>query len=200
MGSSTALISLVIATTAVALSLITLIFQRRQKQREAYRGLYEVLMSEQLQRGRWLIEDISKTQHVPEDSSPDLYLIYRTLGWFDTLAMFDQRRLVPRRWVLDVWHHHLRDMKTAATVMRNDRLARGQEWAPWPHLWSLLNEAVQYKSDMPCCWLEMMAYSQLQAPGEVRGGDEWNSGSAKIQRARSMLVKPLHEFRSRRSE
>jgi len=30
MGSSTALISLVIATAAVALSLITLVFQRRQ--------------------------------------------------------------------------------------------------------------------------------------------------------------------------
>ena len=68
MGSSTALISLVIATAAVALSLITLVFQRRQHQREAYRGLYEVLMSEQLQRGRWLIEDISSTQHLPEDS------------------------------------------------------------------------------------------------------------------------------------
>jgi hypothetical protein len=200
MGSSTALISLVIATAAVALSLITLVFQRRQHQREAYRGLYEILMSEQLQRGRWLIEDISSTQHLPEDSSPDLYLIYRTLGWFDTLAMFDQRRLVPRRWVLDVWHHHLRNMNTAATIMRNDRLARGQEWTPWPHLWPLLEEAVHYRSDMPCCWLERMAYSQRRAPGRVRGRDERKSGSAKIQRARSILVKPTHEFRSGRGD
>lgn len=200
MGSSTALISIVIATMAVALSLITLVLQRRQQQREAYRGLYEVLMSEQLQRGRWVIEDISKTQHLPEDLSPDLYLVYRTLGWFDTLAMYDQRRLVPRRWVLDVWHHHLRDMNTAATVMRDDRLARGQEWAPWPHLWPLLNEAVRYRSAMPCCWLETMAYSQLQSPGRVSGGDQPGSGPVTIQWAKLMLVKTVHGFRSRRDE
>ena len=189
-----------IATLAVALSLITLVLQRRQQQREAYRGLYEVLMSEQLQRGRWLIEDISMTGHLPEDLSPDLYLIYRTLGWFDTLAMYDQRRLVPRRWVLDVWHHHLWNMQAAATVTRNDRLARGQEWAPWPHLWPLLDEAVRYTSGMPCCWLETMAYSQLQSPGRVSGGGESGSGSAKIHRAKPMLVKTVHRFRGRRDE
>jgi len=55
MGSSTDLLSLLVATLAVVLSLITVALQRRQQRREAYRGIYEILMSEQLQRGRWLI-------------------------------------------------------------------------------------------------------------------------------------------------
>jgi hypothetical protein len=101
MGSSTALISLVIATMAVALSLITMVVQRRQQQREAYRGLYE-----------------------------------RRIG----------------------------------------------------------------TSGMPCCWLETMAYSQMQSPGQVSSGDEPGSGPATIQRAKSMLVKTVHGFRGRRDE
>jgi hypothetical protein len=39
----------------------------------------------------------------------DRHGINRTAGWFDTLAMYVQRRVIPRRWVLDVWHHPLRD-------------------------------------------------------------------------------------------
>jgi hypothetical protein len=79
----------------VALSLITAVLQRGQQRREAYRGIYEILMSEQLQRGRWLIGEISRPEDLPEDRSPDSYLIYRTLGWFDTLAMYHQRCVIP---------------------------------------------------------------------------------------------------------
>jgi hypothetical protein len=43
---STDLLSLIIATLAVVLSLITVVLQRWQQQRETYRGIYEVLMSE----------------------------------------------------------------------------------------------------------------------------------------------------------
>jgi hypothetical protein len=55
---STDLLSLIIATLAVVLSLITVVLQRWQQQREAYRGIYEVLMSEQLQRGRPIIKAV----------------------------------------------------------------------------------------------------------------------------------------------
>jgi hypothetical protein len=172
MGSSTAVLSLVIATLAVALSLITVVLQHRSQQREAYRGIYETLMSEQLQRGRWLIGEISQPGDLPEDRSPDYYLIYRTLGWFETLAMYDQRRVVPRRWVLDVWHHSLRDINTGARVMLSDRLERRQDYAPWPHLWPLLDDAVDYQSRMLCCHPKSLvatspAHSEHQAPGKV---------------------------------
>ena len=151
MGSSTALLSLIIATLAVVLSLITVVLRRGQQQREAYRGIYEVLMSEQLQRGRWLVSGISRPGDLPEDRSQDFYLIYRTLGWFDTLAMYYQRRVVPRRWVIEVWHHSLRDISTGAKVMLNDRLERDQDYAPWQHLWPLLDDAAHYQGHGLCC-------------------------------------------------
>ena len=151
MGSSTDLLSLIIATLAVGLSLTTVVLQRRQQQNEAYRGIYEVLMSEQLQRGRWLVSEISEPGDLPKDRSPDFYLIYRTLGWFDTLAMYHQRRVVPRRWVIEVWHHSLRDISTGAKVMLNDRLERDQDCAPWQHLWPLLDDAAHYQSRGLCC-------------------------------------------------
>src|SRR5215472_17081444 len=146
MGSSTALLSLIIATLAVGLSLVTVILQRRQQQREAYRGIYEVLMSEQLQRGRWLVSGISQPGDLPKDRSPDSYPIYRTLGWFDTLAMYHQRRVIPRRWVIEVWHHSLRDISLGAKVMLNERLKKGQDYAPWQYLWPLLDDAAHYQS------------------------------------------------------
>jgi hypothetical protein len=74
MGSSTDLLSLIIATLAVGLALITAVLQRRQQQREAYLGIYEVLMSEQLQRGRWLVSEISRHGDLPKDRSEDSYL------------------------------------------------------------------------------------------------------------------------------
>jgi hypothetical protein len=129
MGSAD-LLSLIIATLAVVLSLITVVLQRWQQKREAYRGIYEILMSEQLQRGRWLISEISRAGDLPEDRSPDSYLIYRTLGWFDTLAMYGQRRVVPRQWVMEVWHHSLRDISPGAKVMLNDRLKEVKTMCP----------------------------------------------------------------------
>jgi hypothetical protein len=134
------LLSLIIATLAVGLSLITVVLQRRQQQSEAYRGIYEVLMSEQLQRGRWLVSEISRPGDLPKDQSPDFYLIYRTLGWFDTLAMYHQRRVVPRRWVIEVWHHSLRDISTGAKVMLNDRLTRSSPSDPrvGPFTWDFV--------------------------------------------------------------
>ena len=164
---STDLLSLIIATLAVALSLITVVLQRQQQQREAYRGIYEVLMSEQLQRGRWLISEISRPGDLPGDRSPDSYLIHRTLGWFDTLAMYHYRRVVPRRWVIEVWHHSLRDISTGAKVMLNDRLTRDQNYAPWQYLWPLLDDAAHYQSRGLCCRPQDLAAAGSQPSADL---------------------------------
>jgi len=166
MGSYKDFLTLAIATLAVVISLVTIVLQRRQQKRDAYRGIYEVLMSEQLQRGRWLVSGISRPGDLPEDRSQDFYLIYRTLGWFDTLAMYYQRRVVPRRWVIEVWHHSLRDISTGAKVMLNDRLERDQDYAPWQHLWPLLDDAAHYQSRGLCCRPQDLAAAGRQPLAE----------------------------------
>jgi hypothetical protein len=170
MDSAIALVSLLVATMAVALTVITLLLQRRQQQREAYRGIYEALMSDQLQRGRWAISDIPRSEQLPEAGSADHYVIFRTLGWFDTLAMYYRHKLIPRQWVLDVWHHALHDMRPGAKLLLSDHLEENQDYAPWPYLWSLLDDAADYRSSMPCCHPQDLtaaspAHSKPQAPG-----------------------------------
>jgi hypothetical protein len=142
-----------LATLAIALSLLTVLLQRRQHQRDAYRQIYETLMSEALQRGRWLIIDIADTGVIPDDPA-DVRLIYRTLGTFDNLAMYLQHRVVPRSWVMDVWHHPLKEMRGGAEMVRTaDPTHRRSPTHTllWPQLWRLFEQAETYRSDLPCC-------------------------------------------------
>ena len=137
---------------------------------KVYRGHSRTPHPRNLQRGRWLIVDISHSKKLPEAGSVDHYLIFRTLGWFDTLAMYYRHKLIPRQWVLDVWHHALRDMSPAARLMLSDHLERGQDYATWPYLWSLLDDATNYRSSMLCCHPQSLAavspaHSKPQAPG-----------------------------------
>ena len=141
-----------LATLAIVLSLVTVLLQRPHEQRDAYRQVYETLMSESLHRGRWLLFGISATGELPEDPE-DLRLVYRTLGTFDSLAMYVRHRVVPRRWVMDVWHHPLREMRSGVDhVQAADRSRGGARQAVlWPQLRQLLDEAEAYRSDLPCC-------------------------------------------------
>jgi len=142
-----------LATLAIALSLLTVLLQRRQHQRDAYRQIYESLMSDALQRGRWLINDVAATGVMPEDPA-DVRLMYRTLGTFDNLAMYIRHRLVPRTWVMDVWHHPLREMQQGSEIVRAARETRSgipTYTVPWPQLWQLFGQAELYRSDLPCC-------------------------------------------------
>jgi hypothetical protein len=143
------LIAVSIAALAVVLSLITVVLQRRQQQRAAYREIYSTLMSDELHRGRWMINRISRPEHIPKDKL-DYRLVYRALGVFDNLAMYERQGVVPRRWVLDVWHHPLNDMYKGASVVRSEAEKSGAI-SPWPQLWTLFDQAAAYRSSLACC-------------------------------------------------
>ena len=150
--SSRDLIAIIIAALAVVVSLITVIMQRRQEQRAAYREIYTALMSDDLHRGRWMIRKVSKTHIIPKDEQ-EVRLIYRTLGVFDNMAMFARRRVVPLKWVLEVWHHPLNEMREGVRDIRKHiKEGNGTSAAePWPQLWILLDKAQAYHSTLPCC-------------------------------------------------
>lgn len=175
-------LTIAIAALAVAVSLVTVILQRRQGQRAAYREIYTTLMSEDLHRGRWLINEVSKTGVVPKDEL-DFRLIYRTLGVFDNLAMFARQRVVPLQWVLEVWHHPLKDMRSGSEAIRKNAITAKQSSAaaPWPELWILFDKAGKYRSTLPCCppdnsWRGRIR--RLAAPGRWRGRPRTRSGAA----------------------
>ena len=163
MGPYKDFLALAIATLAVVVSLVTVVLQQRQQKREAYRGLYEMLMSEQLQRGRWLVGDVGRKRKLPKNGSSEYYEIYRTLGVFEALAMYNKRKAIPRDWVMKVWHHSLCDMREGAEFMRDARLKGGQEYVPWPNLWPLMDKAARYESDMLCCHPKRVAISSVHS-------------------------------------
>lgn len=105
-----------------------------------------------LQRGRWMIIEISPGKRdIPEQFSAEFYLLNRTCGLCDTLAMYIRRGVVPRRWVLDMWHHQLAGMRPVARQLALRHLENGLGWTPWPELWSLVDEAARYRTSLVCC-------------------------------------------------
>jgi hypothetical protein len=56
-----------------------------------------------------MIRRISKTSDIPKDDL-NVRLLYRTLGVFDNMAMFARHKVIPTKWVLEVWHHPLNEM------------------------------------------------------------------------------------------
>jgi hypothetical protein len=144
------LIAITIAVIAIVLSLITVLIQRRQQQRHALQQLHDTLMTPEHQRGRWLMWDIAGTGRLPDQNSADYFLINRTLGTLNLLALYTQRGVIPRRWVLEMWHHPLQQMAAAVTLLVDDRVAVAQ-WRPWPQLDRLIRQAQTYRSSQGCC-------------------------------------------------
>jgi hypothetical protein len=146
------LLALTIATVAVVLSLIAAVIQKRQQQRDAFRHIQDVLMSEDIQGGRWMIGEISRGKRdFPDQFSPEYYRINRALGVWDTLAMYVRRGMVPRSWVLDMWHHALAEMRPTARELARRLQESELSYRPWPELWSLLEDAARYRSSLSCC-------------------------------------------------
>ena len=141
---------------AIGLSFLTVILQRRQQQRDAYRQIYETLMSDSLHRGRWMINEVGQKGVLPDDPD-DLRLIYRTLGTFDNLAMYVQHGVVPRAWVMEVWHHPLRELRTGAegvrAAQRSDVSASSGLVAwPQPSVVGIGGDGVVVVSSRPTRW------------------------------------------------
>jgi hypothetical protein len=162
------LIAIVIAVVAVILSLVTVLVQRRQQRQHAFQQIHDVLMTPEHQRGRWLMWDIATTGRLPDQGSPDYYLINRTLGMLDLLAHYARRGVVPRRWVLERWHHPLQQMAAAVTLLVDERVAVAR-WRPWPHLDWLIRAAATYRSSEGCCMPASLPPRKSGAPAAPPG-------------------------------
>jgi hypothetical protein len=145
------LIGITIALLAVLLSVATVQTQRAQQRHHAFQQIHETLMTPEHQRGRWMLWEIAGSGVFPPTESDEFYLINRTLGTLDNLSLYVQRGVVPRQWVVDVWHHPLQAMEEAVLTLMEQRAA-ALGWRPWPYLSWFLAEVHGYRSpDLPCC-------------------------------------------------
>ena len=64
-----------------------------------------------------MVRRISETSDIPEDDL-NVRLLYRTLGVFDNMAMFARHKVIPTKWVLELWHHPLNEMHEGVETLR----------------------------------------------------------------------------------
>jgi len=171
-------LALVVATLAVIVSLITVLTQKRQQQLDTYRHIYDILMSPDIHRGRWAIIDIGMANRIPEWDSPELLLLFRTLGMLNALATYYRHRIVPRRLVLKIWQYPLMDMRAGVTVIRNaeigripqsGRIMRPDDWEPWADLWWLIKRLPSGQRSEPSACLADPIASTDAASGDPGG-------------------------------
>ena len=146
------LVGIALATTAIALSTITVIVGRRQQQTSAFLQVQHLLFAQDLQHGRRLVYGIGNGREVPTYGSDDQHQVDRAMAMLDLLGTFVRRRIIRRAWVLDFWHQALRSLRPgydAVVRLHSDHWFRGV--TPWPDLADLIERSERYTCQQPCC-------------------------------------------------
>jgi len=146
-ADNTEILALVVAVAAVVASLFTVLIQRRQQRLDAFRQIHELLITPELQRGRRLVFKAMVDNQLPDSQSDDFAIMNRAIGMYDTLGTYLAKGIVPRKLVLEIWHHALREIRPGARMVAAHRAGP----LPWPHLWLLLDDADKYRSKLSCC-------------------------------------------------
>ena len=164
-GSHNAVIALGIAAIAASLSLTNTLLNRRYRRQDAYLKMHDVLTGPEIQRGRRLIYAIGRTGKIPDYDSDDHVNVNRTLAAHNNLATYIRRGVISKRWVLDGWHHTLRDLGPGAAAYINHR-GEFHAWRVWTELEQLIADAALYKTDNPCCRTTETSATKISEPAQ----------------------------------
>jgi hypothetical protein len=139
----------VLALIAISLSFLTLRSSRQQQRYNAYVRAEEFLLQADQQAGRSRIYAAERAGRLPAEG-PDYDAILRALGGFNTVARLARRGALPRDWLLEEWHHHLRGMRLVFDSALAQR-ARWHQFHPWVELDELISDAGSFVSNRACC-------------------------------------------------
>jgi hypothetical protein len=144
------ILNISIAALAVILSLITVVIGRRQRQLDALIKIQDLLQGTDVQEGRRILYQAGRDGELPADQAR-FDLANRALANFNTVAILVRRRVVPWRWVLEDWHHTLRQMRVGydSVVAYWARTAGSPNY--WFDLGWLISMAEDYQSRLACC-------------------------------------------------
>jgi hypothetical protein len=149
-SNHTALLALTVAAVAASLSLINTLLSRRYRRQDAYLRMHDLLTTPEMQRGRRLLYAIGRGGEIPVDDSPEYEAVNRVLAAHNNLAMYVRRGVIRKSWVLDAWHHTLRDLEPGVTTFINYRMGH-HSWRVWTELEWLIAGAKSYQTNRPCC-------------------------------------------------
>src|SRR5690349_8827448 len=93
-----------ISGTALLLSIYVFVENRRQYRRNALLRIHQLLMSDDVQRGRYLLfEKVIDESSIQNLSSQDYGDINRALAAFNLLGLYVQKGYVEEKEVMDIW-------------------------------------------------------------------------------------------------
>lgn len=138
---------------AMTLTLTTILVGRGQRRRDAFSRVHDLLTSTEQQRGRRLLLEAAKTGVFPAEDTEEFASMNRAIATLNSVGLYLRRRIVPRAWVLDAWHHPLRDIRPAVEAFLAYRrsLMITASWHVAVDLYDLMNRADRYRTRLPCC-------------------------------------------------
>lgn len=151
-SDNSGLVGLALSFVAIGLSVFTVVTSRRQQRDAAFARIHELLIQPDLQRGRRTLFAVRSAEDVPAVGTVAWDEANRALAMYETLGYYVAKGIVPPNQALGLWHHSIRDIRTAAGWFVEAR--RGTHvggWRPWPYLHELMDRADRYRSDLSCC-------------------------------------------------
>ncbi|BCB73697.1 hypothetical protein Pflav_001070 [Phytohabitans flavus] len=144
------LVGISLALLAVIVSLVTVLISRRREQASSYLAIQELMLSDEVQRGRLLIYQSGISGRIPPLGTADYFRIVRALSVFDLLGAYARKGIVRREWVLDYWHPRLQALRAGY------ELVNYREDGPYPNhgrpdLLDLIERAERYDCRRQCC-------------------------------------------------
>lgn len=186
------ILNVALSGVAIVLSITALFSARKDRRLDVFAKAEEYLLTERLQEARRLIYEAKQRGSLPGDEE-SFRAIMLGLSSFNTVAKWSRLGLVEEDWLVEEWHHHLREMRQVYESMLAHRAA-WHRFNPWPDLDNLISAAEAYTSDRSCCsgpplaeraartstpLLRRLDATSLQAsiPHELsRPGDEGSAG------------------------
>ena len=142
-----------LALIGIILALYTAGTNRNQRRRDALYRIHDLLTSSDQQRGRRLLYDAARTGAFPAFDSEDFATMNRAIVTLDAVGLYVRRRVLPRRWVLDVWHHPFADIKPAAEafIAHRSSMHVNTGWRAGTDMEDLLDQAARFRTRRRCC-------------------------------------------------
>lgn len=143
----TALISGVIALSALALGIVNLTRSIRNDKRDLFLKVHRELLDPDLIDGRRLLYQLTAPSKRGEllGASDSYTKMNRALAMFDVLALYVDYGWIRRETVLDEWSYSLAKSLEPALVFIRDRDESEDVWS-WPHYRALAEAAVERES------------------------------------------------------
>ena len=126
-------------------------------------------MRPDVQDGRQILYAANSTGTLP-DGDPELMAkVYRSLATLNAAASLAYRGAVPLSWLLDFWHHHLREIESGYKLAVKSR----EVWRPMP--WSYLKRFIDDARTYQCPECPALGAQPDRGSGEALTSGLWQA-------------------------